>query len=552
LNKSHRLPVALAALCLAGGCAKQAPPPGGPEDRVAPALGQVFPEAGTVGVSRTQPVRLSFTKSMQKSEVEGALHLFPPPASPPRLHWEGHDLVVTPDTAWEADETYILTLQSEATDIRGNRLSATFQTAFSTGAQIDSGLIEGQVLRNAAPASGVLALCFRLPSDRLNPETDTADYVVQTDSSGRFKFAFLRTGQYRIFGLADRDRDWLWNIGTEEIAVPAQDVSLGDRGEAARLPALHLTQLDTTLPVLLTCEPLSDTWVKLSFDAALDSAWLDSVTVTLAGERDTLAAVLLLSRDSLSTTVFARFPISEAGLGRRELRWTRRSGGEPLFVCAIEASPGVDSTSPLEPSGLRPDTNVLWSHLPERLSWWFDRPLDSVLPTHFLWEPPAPSSALLVNAFEVAILLTELSRPPVPEALAVAPGAVRGPGGGVWPSQDTVHVRLKVPPEDSLGDYEIRMEGVPGPPGETLILTLRSLAQPTPDVARNLKADLPLSGRLARGDYSVSLLMDDDGNGHWSTGWPSPFAPSERLWFPADTLRVRARFTTEYTVSLVR
>ena len=155
---------------------------------------------------------------MRKDDVEHAVHFFPPPPSPPRLHWEGHDLVVSPDTVWDTSQTYVLTLPTEALDTRGNRLATTYQSAFSTGSHIDTGRITGQVLSSARPAAGAWVLCYRQPAPSSNPELDSADYVVQTDAEGRFAFSFLRTGSYRVFALADRDRDWLWNIGAEELA----------------------------------------------------------------------------------------------------------------------------------------------------------------------------------------------------------------------------------------------------------------------------------------------------------------------------------------------
>lgn len=486
---------------------------------------------------------------MAKSEVEGALHLFPPPPSPPDLHWDGRDLVITPDTAWDSGQTYIVTLQTEASDVRGNRLAGTFQTAFSTGRQIDSGSIAGQVLQGARPAPGVLALCYAIERKDKNPELDTADYVIQTDSAGHFLFSFLRPGDYRVFGLDDRDRDWLWNIGVEAVAVPSLDVRVA--GQPAFLPALHLARLDTVKPALLNCELLSESWVRLHFDGELDRTVLDSVHVGLVRQADTLMPLRVLPGDSASDAALVELPAFEGDGRGSEILLRHLYSGRPDEVCSIDSVVAVQADFVAVPQ-IWPDTSWLWPHPPAYVSMSFEEPLDSLVQGCF-WRRPGPVllRAELANPFEALISLATDSLWSDSAWLVVAPGAVRSTRGVPWP-EDTMFVALPVAPRDSSGRYEITLEGLPVTPDQTIRATIRPTDDAILTVGIELKPGESLTGMLAEGDYLLSLLSDSDGNGLWCSGWPSPFVPSERVWFPQDTVRVRARFTTEFSLSLVR
>jgi hypothetical protein len=517
---------------------------------VPPVVERVDPPAGSVGVAVTQPVTLLFSKPMNKDGVEPTLHFFPPPPSPPRLRWEGRQLLVTPDTAWDSGQTYVVTLQSEASDRRGNRLAATFQSAFSTGQRMDTGRIEGQILSGARPRGGALALCYRLPRERANPETDTADYVVQTDSAGRFTLSFLGPGNYRIFGLADQDGDWLWNIGSEDIAVPAQDVGLEGSGAASFLPALHLSDLDTSAPAFVACRPLSDTWWRLEFDGPLDSAALNSARVQFIAGEDTAVSSLLLSVDSLSSEVLARQPAPAAPPD--EILWSRSRTADVRESCAPDSPSSDDTTHALPPPEIRPDTVAMCSCRPDQMLFVFARPLDSLQQSCF-WPVSGVDSIQveLANAFEFELRWWADARAGESTVVAVAPGAVVGAGRS-WPLAETLYVRLPLLLEDSTGGYELACEGLPVPPGQPVRVQIRPVSGPALPCRIDLTSAARASGRLAKGDYLVSLLADRDGNGRWAAGWPEPFVPSERLWFPSDTLRVRARFTTEFDLALVR
>lgn len=508
------------------------------------------PPSGAVGVSVREPVRLSFSKSMRKDDVEHAVHFFPPPPSPPRLHWDGDDLVLSPDTAWDTAQTYVVTLAGEATDVRGNRLSTTYQSAFSTGSHIDTGRITGQVLQAARPAAGVSVLCYRLPSDRANPELDSADYVVQTDAQGRFALSFLRTGSYRVFALADRDRDWLWNIGVEELGVPATDVALEEAGAMQALPVMHLAVLDTVLPTLLDCSRASAGWWALEFDLEWSQRQLDSISVFEVLGPDTTLLERAVGSGARSRRLYARTRALETtGI---ELVVRNARAGRPPEGCVPEVGAARDSLQAFGPVEVLPDTAHPWLCPPRVVALVFNEAVARV--TDSLFSSAAGGAgfhARTGSPFEVLLDPPWASVSEVPLRCEVRRGAVVSESGALWPQTDSTWLSFPVVPADSSGEYELTIVGLPLDPAAVVIVEIWPVERRDAACPLAFSPDQLATGRLAGGNYQFSILQDRDGDRVWSPGWPVPYVPSERLWYPADTLHVRPRFTVAFTLQFV-
>lgn len=541
----NRIALALAGLCTIYACARQAPPPGGPEDRTAPTVMNMDPAPGTSSVELQQTIRLSFSKSMRKSEVEHSVHFFPPPAAPPHVHWDGHDLVITPDTAWDSGQTYVLTLPAEATDIRGNRLTGTYQSAFSTGTHIDSGRIVGQVLTGAKPAAGAWVLCYSQAAAS-NPEVDSADYVVQADEQGQFALSYLGPGTYRVFALVDRDKDWLWNIGAEDIAVPSGDLTLDASGPAF-LPALHCSDLDTVSPVLLSCASRSSGWWALEFDGEWPRKQLDSLQVFLVRGGDTSACDTVI-RETGSTEVLLAHRGAIGPSEPAELLIRLAGSNRPSQACTPELA--ADTLAVFGPVAMSPDTAAGWLCAPEQISLEFREPLAAVRENSFRLEQE-PVDARLQSAFELILSADWARIESGSPRVVISPGAVTAMSGRIWPGTDTVRLTLPLLPRDSTGDFDIHIAGLPETANHGVRLSVWPVSSPASVCPLELSGDR-VQGRLAGGDYLMSLLWDTDGDRAWSAGWPAPFVPAERLWYPTDTLRIRPRFTTEFNLSLVR
>ena len=532
-----------AALALAA-CAKQGQPPGGPEDRTPPEVIETEPLSGTAQVDVHTPVTLSFSEPMKREDVEAALNIFPAPPAPPDLNWDGQTLAIEPDTVWAPDQTYVVTLQVEARDRRGNRLRESLQLAFSTGEHIDSASIGGSIWRGEAPVAQALALCYRLDRLNVNPELDTADYVVQVDSAGRFRFDYLSPGVYRVFGLEDRDRDWLWNIGVELLAVPSSDIDVADGSYL--LPPLFLTPLDTVSLRIESCQRLSRRYIEIQLDGPVDSIRLVAGQVSVTDGQDTYVASDILVVDTVATSFVAvldSMPVAESAMLSLTVPGPR--GFEDTCSFATDGTPAFDQ-APVP--RLRPDSSYPPMLPPSSLSLTFDRPLERVNLEAARAHGTPPGDSLQIRIVHPMVLqIGRADGANLFDSVTVRfdSGAVTMTSGGHWPPEQAVGWRQPLLSADSTGTYEIFWSPGLSHPTATLWLGVQSARgdRSVHWVATSL--DVPTVGRLAAGDYRLWLLGDEDGDRRKSVGWPQPFVPAEALWPLADTLKVRARFTTE-------
>jgi hypothetical protein len=486
---------------------------------------------------------------MDRREVERALDIFPAPPAPPNLAWRGRALSIEPDTAWAANQTYIVTLQVEARDLRGNRLARSRQVAFSTGEKIDSGRVSGTILRSLRSQAGALALCYRVDGTPLNPETDTADYVVVSDAEGRFEFEFLSPGSYRVFGLEDRDRDWLWNIGSEWIAVPGRDVELNELQPEWELQPLHLTALDTVRALPTACRRLSDRFVRVDFDRATDALTLSRCEVATHGQGGSTRATRVYVRDTLAASLWAEFANLPADA--RELT-VRLPGPRPQTdTCALEAAPDAVAR-PLELERIDPDTVVATITSLDLVRLLFDSPVATLSREDVLLGTGTDTLSGRVRMADPFSLWLEPREGPFPPGriwFRIAPDLVRASRGQMWPADTTVEFVVTAPLADSSGDFEIHYDP-PDSVAGAFSLGCYSLTRPGTGLWRRLDGALPVRGVLMPGDYQLQLLADSDGDGRRDPGWPDPFRPSEALWLLSDTLQIRARFTTELHLPL--
>lgn len=284
-------------------CARQLPPPGGPEDRTPPKILSVTPEQNATQVTLTTRPRLLFSEKIDQQSFAQAFFISPPMPSekPVRFRWHGKEVeVIFPDSL-HAARTYVINLGTEVRDLHGNRLAGAFTLAFSTGDSIDTGEIHGKVFFEK-PA-GLLIMAFLRRGEYApgrtepDPARDFADYFTQTDAQGDFSLSHLSDGRYRLFAIQDGNGDRLYNHGEEPIGIPQQDFTLASGARLHRDLLLRLALADTVLPRLAGATAIDQTHLEINFEeevAPADSLWSRHLHLTnTAGE---------------SLKVFAAFP----------------------------------------------------------------------------------------------------------------------------------------------------------------------------------------------------------------------------------------------------
>ena len=127
-------------LLLVVSCAAIMPPPGGPKDETPPELVKVTPPDGTTYFEGGK-VELLFSEYLDESSYERAITVLPLLSQKPEIIFKGNRLIIDFPDSLSLNQTYIISISRDLSDEHKVKLSQGIQVAFSTGPQIDKGLI---------------------------------------------------------------------------------------------------------------------------------------------------------------------------------------------------------------------------------------------------------------------------------------------------------------------------------------------------------------------------------------------------------------------------
>jgi len=526
-------------------------PTGGPEDKTPPHVVAASPSDSAVAVDRRTPVRIEFSKRMQKESVERALFISPYPDPYPRLDWSRADrlLTLTFDEPLDSNRTYVITVGTDARDAHGNRIASSSSFAFATGLHMNSGRIVGSVYDVALrPAVGAIVGIYAVTGtgDEPNPSETYPLYTSQVGEDGGFSFGYLGAGTYRIFAWKDREADE--HLGPdEEVAVPVRDVILEEDGTAS-LPRMRLVASDRRPPELVLVRAVDRSHLELRFD---EEVVTESLTVAIPAP-DTLAVTVIPDLKP-ARTVMVRTSDMKPG----------RSYGIDLTAmdpAANRAHWAADTTF-FDSAGL-PDTTgpkVLAVELPDLI-------LNDTLASLKLWFDDVLGAVALdsVTVLRDTVRVGGAWRQQGANRLVFRPAEALPPGRSQWRipldhvkdasgnrGRDTASVSLTCAPADSLGELtgtvidttEVRGDG------RGIVTVEAHLLQgdwrvwaSVPQSAGAGMADWHMEA-VPAGGYTLFAWRDRDEDSVWSPGSAMPFQPAER-WTVGDTIYVRARWTS--------
>lgn len=525
-------------------CANERAITGGDEDKEAPQIIGSSPENESVNVDRNTTIVIHFNEQMKKATFKAALQIWPRPPGDYELKTGWTWLKITFNEDLDTNETYLLTLDKTALDLRGNGLERTFVLAFSTGEDLNSGRLVGYIHGDEnLRKNGDLLLYrqFDTPLDELRKLP--ADYIFQPDNDGKFLLPYLNERSYMLFYHWDRNRNKVIDgddyFGRPEIAaVQAQTDSLLTEHKIwphlislDKVRLLGVSELGNQFVQIRTNRPVTSEAIEnvdlysekmqiptigantvigdeyaMHFNTALpieenELVWLKGFQDTSGFQlnSDTLSFKVLTNPDTLELADLAvfwdngssiRYPSDSSGI--------KISSNLPMIVTSDSAFQIVDAANDSVhiPGTIRKLNSMMWYFDPDTLiqdglvlKWQID--------TRFLQVP--------LNGREVDSLMTG---------------------------------RLSTISQDSLGTLVITHEE-----SSTLEceLTARNFSRKfqlkpgTPFIAHDL---LPRK-------YALTAFVDQNADGRYNSGDLGPSASSEPFWIYPDEIKVRARWETD-------
>ena len=250
-------------------CAKVGRPPGGAVDKDAPAIVATEPRADAIEVGLDESIVLEFSESMDGRRTSAAV--FVSPRTQVRMGWRGRRLEIRPTAGLREEQTYVITVGTDARDLRGNKLDQSFTFAFATGKQLNRGSITGRVLSAGRAAASANVWAYHMSRALAGqPGVDPPAYETQSGRDGAYEFRRLAPGVYRIIAFDDKDDDGTYE--TEELLalssgdatlVEGDEIHFGDlnlvrHGEAAVARLERVQALDDRVVMLSFAEPVEE------------------------------------------------------------------------------------------------------------------------------------------------------------------------------------------------------------------------------------------------------------------------------------------------------
>jgi uncharacterized protein (DUF2141 family) len=538
------------ALLLLTSCAVKESPPGGPEDTTPPTVIRVEPEPGSTMIPVDTRFTIAFSKPMDRKKTESAVFLSPVFWDYPIMKWSGKKLTVIPPEELEPNRTYVLTVGAGGVGYHQNKIGKSCSFAFSTGAEIDSGMLAGAVFSSEGGPRNYDIWVYGI-DDTTNVEfvTRIPEYATQVDSLGGFSISNIGPGRYIVIATDDRNDDLFWDPVSESIGLPPFMVSL-DRGEAVTGIVLRPERRDTVQAYISRVKAVNDRLLTVEFSQpVLDSLMLDLESYVIRSLDDTTFLEILDGYVDEQKRLVLETESQIPGLRYRLIPVDLFSAwGVPFDTAGavFEGSPLSDTLGPALISSFPSDGSR-------------NTYQDSTVELTF-------SERIKVLDFAEAVTVVADSVDTLQFTPAwIFPNLVRLRIAGRIPRQRGIDVTLDPasvldvadnPMPDSVVALWFRL-----PPADTVGYVTASVARPGAAPVIGILKPLSRSGNIYEfaadesgaiffdavlpGSYQFEYFEDLDGDGKWSPGVIEPFRPAERFSFLADSVSVRSRWTTD-------
>jgi len=513
----------LGVALLACSCAQVAQITGGEKDTIPPELVDASPPNGSTRFS-AEVIHLLFDERIQLDRPRERLLVSPPLAEPPVVRAAGSRGVdIRIGSPLEPNTTYTFELGECVKDLAEGNAAPSLAYVFTTGDVLDSLTVTGTVVNayTGVAEKDMFVMVYT--------ESDTAfrvgrpGHMTRCDSKGTFTIQHLPANSYHLFALRDKNANFRYDLPNEEIAF---------------LDSLYVTDpADSVAPavVLRAFLPASSLQQVRSYKVIPDGAF----QLVLAKPADTLS-IRDVAREG-GTLSWQ----SEWGPGRDTvLLWPSDTTLLTQGAYAVADGSTILDTLRYKPLQRMPFNTAVKVSLMENdegasIRIRAARPIKSLDTSRFI---VMRDSTLLDYRMErstsdtrSAFLMTDI-KAGASLSITLLPKAIRDIYGGV---NDTLRITLGRAAEQATGSLRIAVKGI-GPQYNQLLQVLDGQQRLVEQAQVSDASPNALWDRMLPGMYTLRLVEDRNGNGHWDTGTWEPRVQPERVRYHTEPLNVRA------------
>lgn len=236
----------LAVALGAAACAREAPPPGGPEDKTPPELLGVEPDSMATMVDPEAPLIFRFSEKVDRKTFRAGVVLAPP-LGLSAVSFKGEAVLVRPDRPWPQDTLVVWTLLASTRDKHGVPLGRPVSGAFTTGPRIPDGQVRGQAVGTGIEFDKVTARLSVPPAE--GERSSVLWRMAQSNEIGVFELGplDLPSGPFEFSVFMDKNgngrRDAREPVAERDSLFLTEDLRILDLGP------LELVDLEAPVPL---------------------------------------------------------------------------------------------------------------------------------------------------------------------------------------------------------------------------------------------------------------------------------------------------------------
>jgi len=531
-------------------CASRGTPGGGPVDRTPPEIIETEPQADSTGIDDLEEIVILFSERMDESSAENAIFISPPLEY--EIEWSGgEELTLNLQDTLKHDVTYVVTIGSGASDSRKNRMSTSFQFAFTTGKFIQRGKINGLVY-GISEKDPFYVYAYSLPdtpSAAIDPSKYPADFLSQPGANGAFSLSYLKMGNYRVFIVEDQNRNFILDSDYERVGIPVRDVCLDSTQDVFDDLYFRVARIDTIPPQVTGARAVNNGKVLVRLSEPVKGLDPDGISIidTLKNDLLNIRSVIPNKEEKNQYFIFTDRQNAETGyrLLIKQICDTTNNCQDSVQYADFSGSAATDTTSfRILKTSPRDSAKNVALHRP--VSFQMSKAVDSVsftsaftiykdagdtLKTIWNWDNLENGFPMIENGFQ----------PGITYGFTLQPDRTRSVWGDTLSDSTISRVFMTRSPDEfgSLSGYAT----VPGDLVDATYLFIKPVSGRKPVEYFNPGPDSTFHITwLPEGKYILGGYIDLNRDAQYSPGKISPFSYAEPFYIQQDTISIRKRW----------
>ncbi len=215
----------LAIITLTYGCAKIVSPTGGPRDTTAPKVSSSNPPNGATDVN-AKTLEIEFDE-LVKINNTGSILISPYTKEQPEYFLKGKKLIVKFPKELEENITYNINFKDNIRDVNESNIFQGFSYTFSTGSEIDSVNINGQLTdaQTKEPIKEAIIGVYEKSADSTFTKSPPL-YIDITDENGNFSIKNIKKGTFELTALEDKNGNYFYDLPNESIGFTSDFLNI--------------------------------------------------------------------------------------------------------------------------------------------------------------------------------------------------------------------------------------------------------------------------------------------------------------------------------------